>query len=155
MSFNNGKSVTGVDVGIFVNAGSSAIDFASKQGNHCDDNQGPKTQDSRISLSGSNWGEAVISNNIALIADHVTGGINDASTNSDISYYNNRERGFSAVSRELLQSCTMQESMKLPVLTSSPADIQDGMVIYADGTSYNPGSGEGLYCRENGAWVKL
>ena len=31
----------------------------------------------------------------------------------------------------------------------------EGDVAYADGTSWNPGQGEGLYVRINGAWVKL
>lgn len=37
----------------------------------------------------------------------------------------------------------------------SAASIFDGMVVYADGTSWNPGSGEGLYERRAGAWQKL
>jgi hypothetical protein len=31
----------------------------------------------------------------------------------------------------------------------------EGDVAYADGTSWNPGEGEGLYLRQNGAWRKL
>jgi len=33
--------------------------------------------------------------------------------------------------------------------------LYDGMVRYADGTDWNPGSGEGFYGREGAAWVKL
>lgn len=40
-------------------------------------------------------------------------------------------------------------------LHAEPARLYDGMVRYADGTNWNPGSGEGLYERNNGAWVKL
>lgn len=154
MTFNNGKSEVGINNGIFVNAGASAIDFASIQGNHCFDNQVTKTQDSGIRLAGSNWGEIAVANNMILTSEHVTAGIIDSSTNSSISYSNNRERGFSAVSRELMQSCTFQESFKLPELTAAPSDVQDGQVVYADGTTWNPGSGEGFYGRENNLWVK-
>lgn len=36
-----------------------------------------------------------------------------------------------------------------------PTNKRDGMIRYADGTDWNPGSGEGFYGYENGAWVKL
>jgi hypothetical protein len=37
----------------------------------------------------------------------------------------------------------------------APDRIRDGMLIYADGTSFNPGAGAGTYERRGGAWVKL
>lgn len=39
--------------------------------------------------------------------------------------------------------------------TSEPARMRARMVVYADGTSWDPGSGEGLYRRNNAnsAWV--
>lgn len=40
-------------------------------------------------------------------------------------------------------------------LAAEPARLADGMVVYADGTNWNPGSGAGLYARESGAWSKL
>lgn len=36
-----------------------------------------------------------------------------------------------------------------------PARPRDGMIVYADGVKWNPGSGEGFYGYENGSWVKL
>lgn len=36
-----------------------------------------------------------------------------------------------------------------------PTRPQDGDVSYADGTSWNPGSGAGIYAYINGVWVKL
>ena len=36
-----------------------------------------------------------------------------------------------------------------------PEKIEDGMVLLADGTSWNPGAGAGVYARIAGAWVKL
>lgn len=35
----------------------------------------------------------------------------------------------------------------------APPKPRDGMVVYADGTNWNPGSGEGFYQRVGGAWV--
>lgn len=36
-----------------------------------------------------------------------------------------------------------------------PAKPREGMVVNADGTSWNPGGGAGLYQYLSGAWVKL
>lgn len=40
-------------------------------------------------------------------------------------------------------------------LAEEPAHPVDGVIAYADGTNWNPGSGEGFYGYENGSWVKL
>lgn len=45
-------------------------------------------------------------------------------------------------------------NMQLAVRTSAPTPA-NGMIAYADGTSWNPGSGAGFYGYEAGAWVKL
>ena len=47
------------------------------------------------------------------------------------------------------------DAYQLDPLAAEPARIRDGMVVYADGTNWNPGSGAGIYAREAGAWVKL
>lgn len=52
----------------------------------------------------------------------------------------------------------MQEfsSLRLVVLYAEPDKPRTGMLVYADGTSWNPGSGEGVYVRTSaGAWSKL
>ena len=36
-----------------------------------------------------------------------------------------------------------------------PTKPRNGMLVYSDGTDWNPGSGEGFYGYEAGAWVKL
>jgi hypothetical protein len=43
------------------------------------------------------------------------------------------------------------------ILYAEPARMYAGMVVYADGTTWNPGAGEGLYRRNkaNAAWVSL
>ena len=46
--------------------------------------------------------------------------------------------------------------MELEVMYAAPAKLRTGMVVYADGTTWNPGSGEGIYRRNlAGAWVFL
>lgn len=38
---------------------------------------------------------------------------------------------------------------------SEPARPSNGMIVYANGVEWDPGSGEGFYGYEAGAWVKL
>lgn len=45
--------------------------------------------------------------------------------------------------------------LEFEVLTAEPARPQEGAVAFADGTSWNPGAGRGLYEYNTGAWVKL
>lgn len=47
------------------------------------------------------------------------------------------------------------EARQWKVLYAEPTKYSAGMVVYADGTTWNPGSGEGLYVRTSSAWVKL
>lgn len=41
----------------------------------------------------------------------------------------------------------------VPVLTTAPAKPRQGMIRYADGTAWNPGSGEGLYVYKTAGWT--
>lgn len=46
--------------------------------------------------------------------------------------------------------------LRLIEMTSAPPNPADGLIAYADGTSWNPGAtGEGVYAYVNGAWTKL
>ena len=36
-----------------------------------------------------------------------------------------------------------------------PDKLYNGLVAYADGTNWNPGSGRGVYAYENGSWQLL
>lgn len=36
-----------------------------------------------------------------------------------------------------------------------PSKPRDGLLVFADGTSWNPGSGRGIYVYSSSAWVKL
>lgn len=47
------------------------------------------------------------------------------------------------------------EAIHLPSLGAAPEKISNGMIVYADGVNWDPGSGAGFYGREAGAWVKL
>lgn len=44
---------------------------------------------------------------------------------------------------------------RMIILTAEPGYKPDGLLVYADGTNWNPGSGAGFYGREGNAWVKL
>ena len=41
--------------------------------------------------------------------------------------------------------------------TAAPptSELVDGLIVYADGTSWDPGSGQGIYCYYGSAWNKL
>ena len=45
--------------------------------------------------------------------------------------------------------------LHLDVAHAEPAKPRDGMVVLADGTDWNPGSGEGYYGYYGASWKKL
>lgn len=47
------------------------------------------------------------------------------------------------------------DNLGLVQKNAEPDKYGDGLVVYADGTNWNPGSGEGLYARYNSAWNAL
>lgn len=63
-------------------------------------------------------------------------------------------REFGEVKRGLEDAAPYLEYV---ILHAEPARVRAGMVAYADGTDWNPGSGEGIYRRNvaNTAWVHL
>lgn len=44
------------------------------------------------------------------------------------------------------------DSITLTKTHEAPERVEEGMVVYADGTDWNPGSGEGIYKYQSGAW---
>jgi hypothetical protein len=59
------------------------------------------------------------------------------------------------VNAELLRISQVLNEMYeriLPIKYAAPDKPRDGMVVYADGTTWNPGSGEGAYIYYNSAW---
>jgi len=49
---------------------------------------------------------------------------------------------------------TAQEN-PLKELHAEPAKRFSGLIAFADGTDWNPGSGQGIYAYYNGTWNKL
>jgi hypothetical protein len=47
------------------------------------------------------------------------------------------------------------EFSELQVLHVAPDKPRDGMIVFADGTNWNPGGGSGAYAYHDGAWVDL
>lgn len=57
--------------------------------------------------------------------------------------------------RSIAAAMLEAQGVTLEVLGAEPERRTDGMIVYADGTAWNPGSGEGFYGYQAGAWVKL
>lgn len=54
------------------------------------------------------------------------------------------------------QALNSSISGEYDILYNAPSRIFPGLVVYADGTSWDPGSGEGLYRRSlSNTWVKV
>ena len=47
------------------------------------------------------------------------------------------------------------DTVTLKEWNAEPAKLYNGLVAYADGTNWDPGSGRGVYAYENGAWKLL
>lgn len=45
--------------------------------------------------------------------------------------------------------------LKLDITYREPVKPRNGMLVYADGTKWDPGSGEGFYGYESGSWIKF
>lgn len=50
---------------------------------------------------------------------------------------------------------THQRAVRLAVLHAQPDKYEEGDVVLADGTDWDPGSGAGVYRRSSSAWVFL
>lgn len=48
-----------------------------------------------------------------------------------------------------------QQFLLLDTLSVAPTKLREGMVVKADGTHWNPGSGAGFYGYRGGAWHLL
>jgi len=56
---------------------------------------------------------------------------------------------------ELIAKELPDDPFTLKVSYAPPYRLRDGQIVYADGTEWNPGAGEGFYGYLNGAWVKF
>lgn len=59
------------------------------------------------------------------------------------------EQELAAVSRELGETTALDLRQSF----REPKRPRIGMLVYADGTEWNPGSGEGLYVFKSGGWT--
>jgi hypothetical protein len=57
--------------------------------------------------------------------------------------------------RQIAAALAVADAVELEIRGAEPARPADGMIVYADGATWDPGSGAGFYGREAGAWVKL
>lgn len=62
------------------------------------------------------------------------------------------QQALDTIAREQAQP---SEYVALKTIYAAPARIFEGMVVKADGTTWNPGAGAGVYAYVGGAWVKL
>jgi len=59
------------------------------------------------------------------------------------------------VYEELLRIAGQAKQVELDELHAAPDKPRDGLLVLADGTDWNPGSGRGVYCYYGGAWHYL
>ena len=50
---------------------------------------------------------------------------------------------------------TADPFITLDTLYEAPKKYREGTIVKADGTTWNPGSGAGVYCRRGAAWTFL
>lgn len=54
---------------------------------------------------------------------------------------------------KISQAMATQDSfLWLETLYAAPTKYREGMIVKADGTTWNPGSGAGVYCYHGGVW---
>lgn len=56
---------------------------------------------------------------------------------------------------EIERAFSLFDFARLKQLNAEPAKPRAGMVVYADGMNWNPGSGEGIYAYHSGSWNLL
>lgn len=61
------------------------------------------------------------------------------------------EQELLAISRHLMETTALE----LRPVFAEPIRPREGMVVFADGTQWDPGDGKGVYTYQDGGWVKL
>lgn len=56
---------------------------------------------------------------------------------------------------EIARTFRLMDNVQLVELHSEPVRPRAGLVVFADGTDWNPGSGKGVYVYTGSAWSKL
>lgn len=57
--------------------------------------------------------------------------------------------------RRISQESYETTVLELRPIYAEPIKPREGMIVYADGTSWNPGAGKGVYHYTGAAWSKL
>lgn len=57
--------------------------------------------------------------------------------------------------KRIEETFNLQSFVQLVELHVEPVRPRAGMVVFADGTDWNPGSGTGIYAYHSSAWNKL
>lgn len=57
--------------------------------------------------------------------------------------------------RNVARAAVPVDSVVFRVVSAIPTYAPEGIVVFADGSKWNPGSGRGLYQKLGAAWVKL
>lgn len=54
--------------------------------------------------------------------------------------------------QKLREDIVGRDYYSLRKLTVEPSKLRDGLIVYADGTEWDPGSGEGIYAYYSATW---
>lgn len=57
--------------------------------------------------------------------------------------------------QKIQQEFVLQDFIRLKTMNAPPKKVFDGLTVLADGTDWNPGSGQGVYTYYNATWHKL
>ena len=57
--------------------------------------------------------------------------------------------------RRIGDAAAVASNVTLTTRAAEPERLEDGQLVYADGSNWDPGDGEGVYARVNGAWQSL
>lgn len=68
-----------------------------------------------------------------------------------VSFIDQLQRELDQIAREFVDS----DFIQLKKTHAVPAKPREGIIVYADGTDWDPGSGEGYYGYYGAAWRKL
>ena len=75
--------------------------------------------------------------------------ISSAESMDELVAYISRELGAVSAAMELARAGRVDKSF------APPGKVEEGVVVLADGVSWNPGAGAGVYCYYGGAWKHL